>query len=497
MAQRTTFKCDVVVVGSGLSGLICARDLARTGLSVHVVEARPEFGGRCWREEIVPGVWVDNGGQWLGRTQDAFRQVLNEYGIKTFPVLTEGKSVLIWRGQRYEWDGSPFFGMSNNCAPPPNLPVEYVNDCLQAYEKLQKIIDSFPKGSHHPGESPMADDLDVETAETWIRREMSTDFGKWYFRYLVRSLGPSGPAEPGEMSMLSFAWGQFTGSQLEDPEAELIDGAAGQLPKIIVEKDIGVDCVHVDMPVEAIVHNDSGVEVYTLKNEAVFQAKYAVLAMPPLHAGRIEFSPHLTGPRTQFGHHYPMGTCCKVFLAVSPPFWRDGSTTRLNGNGMGDLEWVEQAADASNPNTLSACKSGTKGAGVGILVGFVVGYRYRRWSMKSPEEREKLVVGDFAKFYGDQVKDKYIAYHEVDWPKQAFVEGGYGGYGAPGAWSMYKEMATNDRSVRDGQIIYAGTEISCRWPGFFDGAIRSGANAASIITSELQGSRPSKSRKTA
>eukprot|EP01135_Chromosphaera_perkinsii_P007161 Nk52_evm4s726 gene=Nk52_evmTU4s726 len=473
------YQCDVVVVGSGVSGLICARNLIRKGLLVHVVEARPFYGGRCWRHEIVPGCFIDNGGQWLGRTQDAFRTVLKEYGMKTFPVLTEGKSILIWKGKRYEWEGSPFFGMTEAALPPPDLPEEWVQDCLQGYRKFRTLIDSFPKGARAPGESPHSDDLDVETAESWIRRELKTEFGQWYFRYLVRSLGPSGPAEPGEMSMLSFVWGQFTGCQLEDPESELIDGAVGQLPKLIVDRDIGEDRVHVGNPVKSIVHTESSVKVATHGNGPTFMAKYAVLAIPPLHAGRIEFTPHMNGARTQLGHHFPMGTCCKVFLAISPPFWRDGSGPRLNGNGLGDLEWVEQAADASNPRNVEVEK-------VGILVGFVVGDRYRKWALKSPSQREALVVDDFSKLYGDKVKLNYIKYHEVDWPKEAYVEGGYAGYGAPGAWSMYNGVAEMGKRDRDGQIIYAGTEVSCRWPGYFDGAIRAGENAADIIVKEFR-----------
>jgi phytoene dehydrogenase-like protein len=46
---------DVVVLGAGHNGLVAAAYLARAGLSVTVVEARPVLGGACATEELVPG----------------------------------------------------------------------------------------------------------------------------------------------------------------------------------------------------------------------------------------------------------------------------------------------------------------------------------------------------------------------------------------------------------------------------------------------------------
>ena len=58
---------DVVVIGAGVSGLVAARDLAREGYSVVVIEARDRLGGRS---ERLPGLtetdsplWIDEGGR--------------------------------------------------------------------------------------------------------------------------------------------------------------------------------------------------------------------------------------------------------------------------------------------------------------------------------------------------------------------------------------------------------------------------------------------------
>ncbi len=51
---------DVVVVGAGVAGLSCARELARLGLDVVLLEAAERVGGRVTSDD-VDGFVVDRG----------------------------------------------------------------------------------------------------------------------------------------------------------------------------------------------------------------------------------------------------------------------------------------------------------------------------------------------------------------------------------------------------------------------------------------------------
>lgn len=44
---------DVVVVAAGLSGLMAARQLKKSGMKVHILEARERTGGRTPEQRIV------------------------------------------------------------------------------------------------------------------------------------------------------------------------------------------------------------------------------------------------------------------------------------------------------------------------------------------------------------------------------------------------------------------------------------------------------------
>jgi phytoene dehydrogenase-like protein len=57
---------DAVVVGAGHNGLVAAAYLAKSGLSVLVLERRHRVGGACVTEEIAPGFRVSSAAQVLG-----------------------------------------------------------------------------------------------------------------------------------------------------------------------------------------------------------------------------------------------------------------------------------------------------------------------------------------------------------------------------------------------------------------------------------------------
>lgn len=75
---------DVAIVGGGISGLVAARDLNRSGRSVVVLEARDRVGGRVLNHTLTGGAVIESGGAFVGPTQDHILALAGELGVPTF-----------------------------------------------------------------------------------------------------------------------------------------------------------------------------------------------------------------------------------------------------------------------------------------------------------------------------------------------------------------------------------------------------------------------------
>jgi monoamine oxidase len=82
-------KTDVIVVGGGLGGLTCARDLARAGTDVVVVEARSRVGGRVEGMKFDDGRVLQMGGEIVGTVHHGYLELAAELGLTIVPSYTD------------------------------------------------------------------------------------------------------------------------------------------------------------------------------------------------------------------------------------------------------------------------------------------------------------------------------------------------------------------------------------------------------------------------
>ncbi|HEX6497621.1 MAG TPA: NAD(P)/FAD-dependent oxidoreductase [Micromonosporaceae bacterium] len=105
-------RCDVVVVGAGLAGLTAAGHLAAAGLTVRVVEAADDVGGRV-RTDRVAGFRLDRGFQVVLPAYPAFATECDLPALRLRPFV-RGAGVYTG-GRRYELRLPP--GASTVAAP--------------------------------------------------------------------------------------------------------------------------------------------------------------------------------------------------------------------------------------------------------------------------------------------------------------------------------------------------------------------------------------------
>ena len=101
--ETTAVDVDVVVIGAGFAGLTAARELARQGLTVRIVEARDGID----EEPGWTGVWAGTSksgepGSW---TQPYIWAEMKRYGLATTPSPQPQKAM--WWAEEYRHEGAP------------------------------------------------------------------------------------------------------------------------------------------------------------------------------------------------------------------------------------------------------------------------------------------------------------------------------------------------------------------------------------------------------
>ncbi|MFF3442826.1 flavin monoamine oxidase family protein [Streptosporangium sp. NPDC002721] len=99
----TAETADVVVIGAGVSGLACARELSARGFGVVVVEARPAIGGRVRTLRTGLAGPVELGAQVVHPAHcDAFDALLREARITTAPMETAAGFTVVSEGAHHD-----------------------------------------------------------------------------------------------------------------------------------------------------------------------------------------------------------------------------------------------------------------------------------------------------------------------------------------------------------------------------------------------------------
>ena len=156
--------------------------------------------------------------------------------------------------------------------------------------------------------------------------------------------------------------------------------------------------LHWNSPVQAI--EQSSDCVTNRSATGVYRAKYAIVAIPPVLAGQIEWMGGLPVGRRVLHDYMPMGKVIKCVLAYQRPFWRERG---FSGEVVSDGKIVQIVFDDS-PHDGS----------FGALVGFMLGNAAQMGSDRGRGERARAVRDEFARFFGPEAAHP-IAYLEKDW----------------------------------------------------------------------------------
>ena len=319
---------DVIVVGAGLSGLIAARRLRRSGRSVRVLEARERIGGRIVDTCSRAGATYPLGAEWLGPDEERMHALLAELGLRTSPQYDSGKFIFDMQGQvRYLSDAETL-----RIGPLPVPRSALSPATLAVIQRLDELAQQVPLAD--PQSAPLAAEWDQISAADWCRANIPDEVER--ARFLL--LSQEDALELDRISLLYYLFMRrsITRRIIDDRR---IFGGTHQICQALA-RDL-TDCIQLDTAVEAIAQDAAGVVVETTRGRYASQA--LIVTVPVNCQARIRYTLSFPPTCARCGRIASWAWRSRCWCCIAS---RSGAPG-LVGHGLGDRGPIVSLCDAS------------------------------------------------------------------------------------------------------------------------------------------------------
>lgn len=430
---------DALVIGAGFAGLTAARDLAKDGKRVLIVEARDRIGGRTWYRHFADTEFsIEMGGNWL-----------DSEGNTALMAEVERYGVALDTSPRAEHFASILDGVLSNAACPISADDEH--DLRRFAAEVRKQVGRIDPAA--PLDTQDVADLDVPLDEylagfglsvtltelmgAWIRQETGCHLSKISALHLMSwvPLLDNDPLAIGGTPTHRFAAGS------NDLQQRMLDDSGAT--------------IRLSTPVEAVTQTMDHVEV-RVRGGDVLRARGAVIAVPLNCIQDLAFDPPLSPEKAAAAAIGQSGAAKKLWVLATdlPPrllaigehaapidvFFTDypAEDTDLGGDLMVGFSTQERPIDILDRNQVEAA--------------------FRRWV---PEARVLKVDGH-------------------DWLADPYSKGTW--CAAPaGLLSRYASAL----EATEGRLVFAGSDLAHAFRGWMEGAVATGGTAARRLSAIL------------
>jgi monoamine oxidase len=325
---------DVLVLGAGLAGLAAARDLARAGADVLVIEARERVGGRVEQACLEDGRLVQLGGEVVGRAHTAYLELAAELGLTLVDSYVAEPGELTQALQEGVFVGAPpawLTAADRACCE--RLTAELV--------ALARTVDPDDPWSH-----PDAVRLDRLSVTAWLRAAGASPNVVRYKEVGALALAAGSNERTSLLSALRKVASAGGTGDYDDQEWEglrLAEGSATLALRMADELD---GRVRLGAPVRAVSVAPGCCKV-TLRSGEPIRAHAVVSALPvgPLRDVAVE---GLSAARLASLERQRHAPAAKVVAAYETPFWRE-----LGQNGLSESEGVLSSTWPQSEGILS------------------------------------------------------------------------------------------------------------------------------------------------
>ena len=415
---------DVVIVGAGAAGLMCARELSRAGKQVLVLEASHRVGGRVLTLfETRAGVPIELGAEFIHGDAPVTTRLLDEARLAT--VAVSGEHVRSDRGELSP-QGPVWERMSRVFA--------LMSRKRKSDRSFQEFLDTRPGGGRLARERDLA-------------------------RAFVQGFNGADPALVSERSLAE----QGDPTEGAADARRIVNGYAALV--VHLEREVA-GLVRLESEVRSIEWGGEGVRVVD-RSGATHRARVAVVSvpLPMLQDGTLRLVPEVP-TLTRAAERLVMGHVARVSVVVSERFWErrvDALSFVHTPHRPFSVWWTQHPVNAS------------------LVVGWAGGPSALELTQSAAIE-ETALAGLAHAFAMRRARAESLveSMHWHDWSSDPLARGAYSYVGVGGV-SAPRTLA---RAI-EGRVFIAGEATDTGSGGTVEGALASGRRAAAQVLEVL------------
>ena len=423
---------DVIVVGAGLAGAAAALKLAKAGLRVAILEARPRVGGRAYVKAFAgpatPAAQLEYGGSWITPWHARIRALVDECGLALRPRHPVTARYWLRDGGRHG-DG------------PVARHQQGAHERAVARVAADAILLKLGRDADEKGNPLRGLSFAAYLARLDAPKATRDLFSAWW---TVSGNGDHGSVTAGEF-LHSCGYGDGLAEAMIECWADTVSPGMAVLAERMIERS-GAE-LHLETPAAGIAQTKNGVRVAATTGRA-FEAAYCVVALGLNQLKAVAFAPPLSPSKQAAVTRGHDGRAFKLWvMARGVPVG-----TLVTGDGAG-IEFAFAERQGGNGATL--------------IVGFGLDNGASRpgdplW-VKDEMSRLFPNAEVIASDWHDWVNDPYARGTWVAAP--VGFEAGLG----HGNWQA------------EARIAFATSDTARESTGWFEGAVVAGEDAASAI----------------
>jgi monoamine oxidase len=425
---------SVLIAGAGLAGLTAARELAKQGADVTVIDARARVGGRVFtrREPFLERQHAEAGGDLIDEGQKAIRKLVGQLGLRLVEILPGG-----FTGIRQVGPGRRVRGRRSWDDLGRRLGPEIRRFCL----------------GERRWDGGIAQAIGRESVAAWLDR-IRAPAG---LRAMATALRGFFLADPDDLSLLALVdlfaeEGPPVGGQMfrvHGGNDRIAEKLAAPLGRKLHLQSILRSVTQTPAGISAVIESPSGL--------AELRADFVICTMPAATVRDVRFDPALPDQQRDAFHSLRYGLATKTSLQFDRVTWRKRGKPRAFGTNMSvGAVWDANEEQHGDHGILTLMAGGRA----------------------STETRERLASGGPARLLDqmdwlDLQEANLVASDSVSWEQEPWSRGGYSFF-----HHQYRPALREWLARPFGRIFFAGEHTSLKWQGYMNGAVESGLRAS-------------------